>query len=92
MMKKADHQKGECEEKVTAMKPVRLCSASDRIEADMMIDILNQNGIQAYRQSVGAGGIMDIYAGNSTFGEDVFVDERDLDRAGELVSNMIGEP
>ena len=48
MMKKADHKKSACEETVTAMKPVRLCSASDRIEADMMIDILNQNGIQAF--------------------------------------------
>ena len=58
----------------------------------MMIDILNQNSSPAYRQSVGGGGIMDIYAGNSTFGEDVFVDEGDLGRASELISNMIGEP
>lgn len=69
-----------------AMKAVKLCSARDTLEADVLIDILNQHNIPAYKQGVG---IMHIYAGNSMFGEDIFVNEKDVVKAKELVENIV---
>lgn len=71
------------------MKVTKVCSARDKIEAEMILDILNQNGIAAYKQGIGSGGIMDIYAGNSIYGEDIFADEKDVETARELLLNII---
>lgn len=70
-------------------KPVKICSVGSRIEAEMVIDILRQNQIPAYRQPIGSAEVMDIYAGNSMFGEEIFVNLRDADRAKELTANIV---
>lgn len=70
------------------MKAVKVYSVQDRITAEMLLDILDQAGISAYRQGVGSGGIMDIYAGNSMFGEDIYVDEGDAERAYEIIEGF----
>lgn len=67
-----------------AMKPKRLCIAKDRVEADTILETLKMNGISAYKD----GGIMDIYAGNSVFGEEVFVDEEELGAAEEILKGI----
>ncbi len=69
-----------------AMKTVKICSARDTIEAEILIDILKQHNIPAYKQGVG---IMGIYAGNSMFGEDIFVNEKDAAKTKELVENIV---
>lgn len=72
-------------------KTVKICSVRDRIEAEMVIDILRQNQIPAYRQGIGSAEIMDIYGGNSTFGEEIFVNEKDEEKAKELIENIAQE-
>ena len=59
-----------------SMKPVKVWSCGDRIQADMIIEALNSEGIPAYSQSEGSGDYMNIYMGNSVFGEKIFVDEK----------------
>lgn len=71
------------------MKVTKVCTARDKIEAEMILDILSRNGITAFRQGIGSGGIMDIYTGNSIYGEDIFADERDVERAQDLIRNII---
>ena len=71
------------------MKVTKVCTARDKIEAEMILDILSQNGITAFRQGIGSGGIMDIYTANSIYGEDIFADERDVERAQDLIRNII---
>lgn len=74
-----------------AMKRVKAYSAADKIQAEMLVEMLNRNQIQAYRQGKGSGGYMDIYAGFSIYGEDIFVDEADLPRADQLIQEMLLE-
>lgn len=71
------------------MKVTKVCTARDKIEAEMILDILDQHGIVAFRQGIGSGGIMDIYAGNSIYGEDILADEKDVETAQELIKNII---
>lgn len=74
-----------------AMKPVKIYSSAERIEADMLVMALKDNHISAYRQGVGSGGYLDIYSGNSMFGEEIFVDEADVQAAKEIIEGIVGK-
>lgn len=60
---------------------IKIASVGSTIEADQIVNILKDNGIDAYRQ----GGIMDIYLGNSTVGEDIYVFEKDQKIAQKIM-------
>ncbi len=70
------------------MKPVKVYSCPDRIEADMLVEALNRQGIPAYAESKGSGDYLNIYMGTSIFGETVYVDENDVSRALEIIDDM----
>lgn len=67
---------------------VKLCSVNDKVQAEMIIDILKQNDISAYGEGIGAAGIMNIYAGNSTYGENIFVNKKDAEAAKGLTEGF----
>lgn len=81
----------EKQEKSRAMKGVCIYTAGDRIEAEMLLEALRRNRIQAYREASGSGEIMDVYTGNSIFGEKIFVDEQDEREAREIVESILTE-
>lgn len=60
---------------------IKLYNAKDRIQAEMILDILRKNNIPAYKKI----GVMDIYAGNSMTGEDIFINSKDLERAQDAL-------
>lgn len=70
------------------MKPVKVYSCVDRVQADMITETLNEQGIPAYSESKGSGDYMNIYMGVSMFGNDIYVNEKDQDKAKELISVM----
>ena len=70
------------------MKPVKVYSCSDRVQADMLIEALKREGIPAYAESKGCGDYLNIYMGTSVFGETLYVDENDADRAKEIIESM----
>ena len=47
------------------MKPVKVHSCSDRVQADMLIEALKREGIPAYAESKGSGDYLNIYMGTS---------------------------
>ncbi|MBU9728444.1 putative signal transducing protein [Diplocloster modestus] len=76
-----------------AMREVKIYSAEDRVQADIILEVLKKNDIPAFRQGLGSGGIMDIYGGNSIYGEDIIVDSDDVERALEVLRTIgICEP
>ena len=79
-------------EKVEAMKPVKLISTSNSIEADMIVDILESNGIPCMKEQRGTGSYMNIAYGFSVYGTEIFVDAADYDRALELIKVDVDEP
>lgn len=72
------------------MKPVKVYSCSDRVQADMLIEALKREGIPAYAESKDSGDYLNIYMGTSVFGETIYVDENDADRAKEIIGNITG--
>jgi hypothetical protein len=86
-------------ETIEAMKPVWLKSAADRIEAELIINLLRNNGIPCFYKDNSAGSYMNLYMGCSVFGQEIFVDDCDYETALKLleqlpdaeVSDQIGE-
>lgn len=70
-------------------KMIQLCLVKDKAQAEMIIDILKQNGIAVYREGEGSAGIMDSYASNSTFGEKIIINPKDIEKAQELAQPFL---
>ena len=69
-------------------KAVKIYTAPDNLQAEMILEVLEKNGIPGYKRDLGAAGIMNLYSGNSTFGEEIFVAEEDVPKAVELLEGM----
>lgn len=67
--------------------PVKLKSAVNNIEAELIINLLHNNNITCYKKSKGSGGYMNIYMGYSVFGEDIYVDKEDYEKANTLLND-----
>ena len=72
------------------MKPVKVYSCADRVQADMLTEALRREGIPAYAESKGSGDYLNIYMGTSVFGKTIYVDENDAARAKEIIKDMTG--
>ena len=59
-----------------------LTTVDDGFEIGLLEGLLRENGILFVKRHRGAGEAMSIYAGRSVYGVDVFVGERDFERAG----------
>lgn len=67
------------------MQPVKLATINTQLESDMLLALLDDNNIPAYRQHQGSGGYMAIYMGYSVFGSDIYVNASDYEKARELL-------
>ena len=72
------------------LKPVKVYSCADRVQADMLTEALRREGIPAYAESKGSGDYLNIYMGISVFGEMIYVDESDVARAKKIIKDMTG--
>ena len=72
-------------------KFVKLYSAANRLQAEMMVDILRQNKIRTYYKSEGAGQVMEISMGMSFAGNTIYVSEEDLHKAKTLLDEFCEE-
>ena len=68
---------------------VRLHHLGSPVEAEMVNDLLRQNGIRSVVQSGGADALAPLLS-TSADGSVILVDERDLDRAQELYAAFFG--
>lgn len=69
---------------------VQLHHVGSPVEAEMVNDLLRQNGIRSVVQSGGAGALTPLLSSVAD-GTVILVDERDLDRAQELYAAFFGE-
>lgn len=69
-----------------AMHPVKLVSVPDQVQADLLEGLLTELGIPVLRKKLGSGGYMQAYMGFSIFGEEIYVDEADYERAKEALA------
>lgn len=73
------------EEYIECMVPVKLISVANYVEAGIVVGMLEENKIQTLVKSPFAGSLMNIRCGSSVYGEDIYVDESDLERALEII-------
>ena len=78
--------------RVEAMNPVKLASVADHIQADMMEALLVDSGISVYRKSLKSGGAMQAFMGFTIFGEELYVDQADYERAARLMEVFENTP
>ena len=71
---------------------VKLITVSGNIQAEMIISTLKANHIPAIKEDLGNAGIMNLYGGNSCFGETIYVAPEHGERAAEILAGMgLGE-
>lgn len=68
--------------------PVKVSSAANDIEAQILLNLLANNNIPCFKKNNGAGGYMNVYMGYSVFGEDIYVDKRDYQAATDLLNSL----
>lgn len=76
------------QEIIRLMRPVRLTETADGIEADLLMGVLKEEGIAAYKRPLESGGIMNAYMGFSIFGAEILVDEEDYEAAAKLLDEI----
>ena len=69
-------------------KIVALTNVRTEIEAELLQDILQHEGIAVMIKEHGSGGYSKIYMGISLFGETLYVNDYDYPRAVELIQAM----
>lgn len=54
-------------------KVVKIFTAQDSLQAETILLALQENNIPAYREDIGNAGLMNLYAGSSTMGANIYV-------------------
>lgn len=67
---------------------VKVFTADDNLQADMILDTLNSNGIPAYKKDLGSARIMNLYGGYSKAGEEIYVADSDEEKTMEILRVM----
>lgn len=62
-------------------KMVKLCNAGDQMQAELLIGVLRENHIPSYSKKLGSGEYMAVSMGFSIYGIDLYVPEKDKEKA-----------
>lgn len=71
------------------LDPVILFEALDHMQTALAEQLLEEAGIASYHQGREAGGFLDVAAGYSVFGNDLYVDRKDLGKAREVLEGFL---
>ncbi|MBS4981181.1 MAG: DUF2007 domain-containing protein [Lachnospiraceae bacterium] len=67
---------------------IKIFTAQDNIQAEMILATLSDNNIPALKKDIGSAGIMNLYGGNSNFGEEIYVAVWNAEKAEEVLRDM----
>lgn len=70
-------------------KPVLLASLDDMVSAEILRDILNENGIPNSSSETGENGAMKVTFGGGFIAEEIYVDSCDFEKADELYREFL---
>ena len=72
--------------RLEAMKPVKLVTVVNNYDAGIILNLLESNDIPCLKKDKFTGGYMNLLMGFSVYGQDIYVDEEDYERAMELIT------
>lgn len=64
--------------------------AKSAVEAQLIIQMLDNNGIYAIKEDIGGAGFMELYGTSSMYGQNILVNEEDYEKAKDLVDAFFG--
>lgn len=67
---------------------VKICTVSDNLQAEMILEALKKSGIPAYKRDLGSAQVMNLYGGNSGFGEEIWAAEDAVEKVREILEEM----
>lgn len=70
------------------MAKEKLINVKSKIDADMLMDLLNQEGIWSEAKTTGSGGYMQITMGTNFYGFDIYVEDFDIEKAKEIADEF----
>lgn len=70
------------------IKMVKLCNAGDQMQAELLIGVLRENHIPSYSKKPGSGEYMAVSMGFSIYGIDLYVPEKDKEKALEILKEI----
>lgn len=73
---------------IVAINPIKIESVANDIDAELIINLLQNNNIPCFKKNKGAGGYMNILMGYSIFGEDIYVDKNDYEAAMAILNDL----
>lgn len=71
--------------RLEAMKPVKLTTVFNNYDSGIILNLLKNNDIPCIKKDQFTGGYMNLLMGYSVYGQDIYVDEGDYDKALELL-------
>jgi hypothetical protein len=73
------------------MKPVKVATAMNSAETGLIMNLLMNNEIPCFKKDIGPGGWMNVKYGFSVYGEEIYVDVRDYEKASIIIGELSPE-
>ena len=67
---------------------VKVFEGLDELEIQLIVNLLNDNGIHCMRKDEGSGQYLRLYMGTSMFAKTIFANKEDSEKALELIKEM----
>lgn len=67
---------------------IKIFSTSDEVEAQLIINLLEENDIHCLKKEPGSGEYINIYLGTSSFEKEIYVNEKNASKAMELINDI----
>ncbi len=70
------------------MNLTHVFTAEDNLQAEMIIAVFKSYSIPSIKIDLGNAGLMNIYGGNSRYGESIYVPENNAEQARDILAGM----
>ncbi|HJC22185.1 MAG TPA: DUF2007 domain-containing protein [Candidatus Eisenbergiella merdavium] len=67
---------------------VKICTAQDNLQAEMILETLKKNGIPALKRDLVNAEVLNLYGANSGCGEEIYVADINARRAVQVLEGM----
>ena len=67
---------------------VKICTAQDNLQAEMILEALQKNGIPALKRDLVNAEVLNLYGVNSGCGEEIYVADINARRAAQVLEGM----
>ena len=67
----------------------KICNVHDIVEADRIICILQENGINAISNEAASGVVAHQVSGFGLYGVDIMVRDEDMEKAADILANVM---